>query len=323
MTSQGTRCTRSARRENTPTSPDTSVPRRSSRRAPSRQSAGMRDRATARATTTTETPAALTARMKSMSSTMSPASEIATVRAEKTTVRPARSHGGLGGPHHLLRRELRGGRSLEQGAQLLTEPADHEQAVVDAQSEPEHGDDVDDRGVELQDVGEGQERGEGARDRGDGAEDGEAGGEEAAEHHDHDEEAHGEGDALAALAVDLDLLHDPVDERAQATTFRARRAGVLDERVEDLVDLRRRLGLLRGGDGVVEGDDRREAPRRGVAVEDELEGPVTGRALGHHEGVDRRLDVVDRERGRPRHPPRPVRRSGRRGRHPGRGGCRC
>ena len=51
----------------------------------------MSERATARAMSTTDTPAALTARMKSMSSTIRPASEIATVSAEKMTVRPARS----------------------------------------------------------------------------------------------------------------------------------------------------------------------------------------------------------------------------------------
>ena len=67
MTSHGTRCTTSASRENTPTSPDDSVPRRSSRRAPSVHSAGMSERATARATSTTETPAALTARMNGIS----------------------------------------------------------------------------------------------------------------------------------------------------------------------------------------------------------------------------------------------------------------
>ena len=72
-------------------SPATSVPRRSSRRAPSAHSAGMRVSATASATSTTETPAALIARMNGISSTIRPASEMATVSAENTTVRPARS----------------------------------------------------------------------------------------------------------------------------------------------------------------------------------------------------------------------------------------
>ena len=51
----------------------------------------MRVSATASATSTTETPAALIARMKGIWNTIRPASEIATVSAEKTTVRPARS----------------------------------------------------------------------------------------------------------------------------------------------------------------------------------------------------------------------------------------
>ena len=51
----------------------------------------MSERATARATRTTDTPAALTALMKGISRTIRPPSEMATVRAEKTIVRPARS----------------------------------------------------------------------------------------------------------------------------------------------------------------------------------------------------------------------------------------
>ena len=89
MTSQGTRCTTSASRESTPTSPATSVPFRSSRRAPSAQRAGISESATARATSTTDTPATLTARMNGISRTRRPPSEMATVSAEKTMVRPA------------------------------------------------------------------------------------------------------------------------------------------------------------------------------------------------------------------------------------------
>ena len=47
--------------------------------------------ATASATSTTEMPAADTARMNSMSKNINPANEIATMSAEKITVRPARS----------------------------------------------------------------------------------------------------------------------------------------------------------------------------------------------------------------------------------------
>ncbi len=90
MTTHGIRWTHSASREKTPVSPALSVPRRSSRRAPRAHSAGMRVSATASATSTTETPAALTARMNGISSTIRPASEMATVSAENTTVRPAR-----------------------------------------------------------------------------------------------------------------------------------------------------------------------------------------------------------------------------------------
>ena len=135
MTTHGIRCTTSARREKTPTSPATSVPRRSSRRAPSAHSAGMRERATARATSTTDTPAALTARMNGISSTIRPASEMATVSAENTTVRPARSIVVAVASATCSRVSSATGAPVEQGAHLLAEARHDEQAVVDAQAE--------------------------------------------------------------------------------------------------------------------------------------------------------------------------------------------
>ena len=254
----------------------------------------MSERATARATSTTETPAALTARMKGISSTTSPASEIATMSAENTMVRPARSMVVATASTTCSRVASATGAPSEEGAHLLAEAAHDEQAVVDAQAEAEHGDDVDDGGVEVEDVGERQQRHERARDRRDRAEHREPGGEEAAEHDDHDEEAHRQRDALAALAVGLDLLDDPVDEGAQAAALRAGGAGLLREPVEDGVHLRGRGVLLLGGVRAVEGHDGREAAGCRVAVEHERSGLRARRALGHDERVDGRLDVLDR-----------------------------
>ena len=213
MTSHGTRWTTSASREKTPTSPDDSVPRRRSRRAPSAHSAGISESATARATRTTETPAALTARMNGISRTTSPASEMATMSAENTMVRPARSMVVATAPTTCSRVALGDGGAVEEGAHLLAEAAHDEQAVVDAQAEAEHGDDVDDGGVEVEDVGEAPAATASAP-----AIDATAPntGNPAARKPPNTttmtSEAHRQRDALAALAVGLDLLDDPVDE---------------------------------------------------------------------------------------------------------------
>ncbi len=103
----------------------------------------------------------------------------------------------------------------------------------------EHGDDVDGGRVEVEQVGEAEQRGQRAGDGGDRADDREPGGDEAAEHHDHHGEAHRQGDALAALAVDLDLRDDPVDQAAQPAALVTGGAGLLGQPVEDLVDLPR------------------------------------------------------------------------------------
>ena len=110
-------------------------------------------------------------------------------------------------------------------AQLLTEPADDEQPVVDAQAEPEHGDDVDDRGVEVDDVGEAEQRGSAPPIAAIAPMIGMPGGDEAAEDEHHDEKADRQGDALADAQVRLDLVGDGVDEQANsAGACRSRRA---------------------------------------------------------------------------------------------------
>ena len=293
MTTQGKRCTARASRENTPSSPETSVPRRSSRRAPSTHSAGMRVSATASATTTTDTPARATARTKSICEEQHPRE------------RDRHGDGGeddgpagpvQGAPHrveHLVAGGIGRGSAAEQRTHLLAEPADDEQPVVDAQAEPQHRDDVDRGGVEVEQVREAEQRGQGPRDRGHRPEHREAGREEPAEDEHHEDEADRQRDALAPLAVDLDLLDDPVDEAAQPATFRGRRPGLGDEPVEDGVHLLGGGGLLLGRDVGVQRDDRREAARRRVAVLDEPQGLRARGAAGEDERVDGRVDVLD------------------------------
>ena len=111
--------------------------------------------ATASATSTTEMPAADTARMNSMSKNINPANEIATMSAEKITVRPARSTVALGGQLAILDREIPTAGLPPDRPELLPESGDDQQAVVDAQSETEDGDHIHDRGVEIHHVREG------------------------------------------------------------------------------------------------------------------------------------------------------------------------
>ena len=172
---------------------------------------------------------------------------MATVRAENTTVRPARSIDVAVASATCSRVSSETGAPRSMRAQLLAEARHHEQAVVDAQPEREHGDDVDGGRVEVEQVGEAEQGGQRAGDGRDRADDREPGGDEAAEHHDHHGEAHRQRDALAALAVDLDLRDDPVDQAAQPAALVAGGAGLLGQPVEDLVDGLGGGRLLLGG----------------------------------------------------------------------------
>jgi hypothetical protein len=123
---------------------------------------------------------------------------------------PAEEHGAAGGSEGPLERAVR------LLAQLLTEPAGHEQAVVDAQAQSEHRDHADRTAVEVDEVGEAEEHRQRARDRRDGAGDRQAGGEEAAEHDDHHEQARRQRDDLPRPQVARELTSDLVGDRADA-----------------------------------------------------------------------------------------------------------
>ena len=136
---------------------------------------------------------------------------MATVRPEKMTVRPAestvRAVAAL-----ICSRVMSLAGILGAGAQLLAEAAHGQQAVVDAQAEAEHRDDVDDGRVEVDRVGEGQQGRQRPRDRGDGPQDRHPGRHEAAEHQHHEQKADRQRHALAGAQVLLDLVGDGVDE---------------------------------------------------------------------------------------------------------------
>src|SRR5690606_19788867 len=99
---------------------------------------------------------------------------------------------------------------------LLAVSGDDEEPVVDRQAQPEHGDDVDDDGVQLDDLGEPEQYTEPTGDRGERADEGHARGEEAAEDHDHDEQRQRQRDRLAAGQVGLDLVGDRRDDERDA-----------------------------------------------------------------------------------------------------------
>src|SRR5699024_7196837 len=92
-------------------------------------------------------------------------------------------------------------RPVEDAGDLLAEARDDEQPVVDAQPETEHGDDVHDRRVEVEDMAEAPERRQGPGYRGDRPGDGDARGEEAPEDQHHDDEGHGQREPLTDREV--------------------------------------------------------------------------------------------------------------------------
>ena len=155
-----------------------SAPRAGASAAPaSASSAGTRVSATSSATTTTLTPAAPTARRILAWNTSSPDRLIATVIPENITVRPAVR---IVATSASVRAALvdRVVRHTQMCPQFLPVAGDDQQAVVDAQAQPEHRHDVDHGRVQVDQVGETQQGGESAGDGGDRAEDGHAGGQE-------------------------------------------------------------------------------------------------------------------------------------------------
>ena len=74
---------------------------------------------------------------------------------------------------------------LEPGRALLAEAVHHEEAVIDAESEAEHGGDVDGEHRHVAERGGGEEEDERARHPGERDEKRNAGRHDAAEDHDH------------------------------------------------------------------------------------------------------------------------------------------
>ena len=114
---------------------------------------------------------------------------------------------GEGGEDHGL---ARGGDGLDDGvvqvaaaAAFLAEPADHQQAVVDAEADAEHVDDVDREDRDVTEHGCSDEHGERRDDTGEGDEHRHAGGAQPAEEEDHGQEGDRQSDRFAAQEVVL------------------------------------------------------------------------------------------------------------------------
>ena len=133
-------------------------------------------------------------------------SAAATVHAENTTVRPL-----------LAMVRLHRVGDVEPGAALLTEAADHQQAVVDAEPDAQHHHDV--QRVER-DVGDRRDRTQRDHRREDAAErerERQARGDDAAEHDRHDDDRDRQRDQLGALRVLLGAVGElAVDEQLAA-----------------------------------------------------------------------------------------------------------
>jgi hypothetical protein len=155
------------------------------------------------------------------------------------------------------------------GTELLTEPADHQQRVVHAQTQPEPGREVDREDADAGDMGEHVERGEGGEDRQYGDRQRQQGGDQAAEDEDHQHHRDRYGDRLR----DGEVLAD--------------------------------LGADIGAPGTADADGHRRVVEVAVVTEQSLRVGVGLLVVADHVGEDQRIGAVARaERGRVRAPVR-------------------
>ena len=156
--------------------------------------------------------------------------------------------------------------------ELFAEPADHEQRVVDRQTEPEDGRDVDREGRDVGDRREGAQQAEGTEDGDDADGHREQRGHETAEDHEEQQDQHGHREHLGTHDVGLgEVLHLGEDDDGPADVGRP--SGGSLHQLFDAVDLRLPLLLGRAGEGE---DGEGAAP---VAPE-QAGGDVAGEAVG-------------------------------------------
>ncbi len=210
------------------------------------------------------------------------------------------------------------GRQLGQRAPgLLPVAGDDEQAVVDRQPQPQHREDADHGGVDVHEVGEAEQAGQGAGHRRHRPDDGDARGQEAAEHEDHDRQGQRQGDELAALEVLLDLAGDGLDHLVDAAHLAPGARDLLAdvghqgaEAAHDLLGVRLRQVPVRDDDHrhrVAPGGDVGLAARvlgaEGVRVQDRLDAVRPGQVVGRRddevgEGGVGRVEVLEQGRHR-------------------------
>jgi hypothetical protein len=148
---------------------------------------------------------------------------------------PGDRDGAPGGRHRADDRLL----GVQAPGQLLPEAAHQEQAVVDGQAEAENGDHVDREDGHVGDVGEAAQGGEGAEDRGHPDGEGEAGGGDAAEDHDQQDEQDRHRQGLGAGDVLADPLAVVAPDRGGAAHARLQ-----PRRVQPVLDRREALLAL-------------------------------------------------------------------------------
>ena len=198
--------------------------------------------------------------------------------------RPGRGDGGHHGVVH-----------VEAVAALLAEPVDHQQAVVDAETDPEHVDDVDREDRHVAEPSGADEDGEGRDDAAQRDDERHAGGDQSTEQQDHDHDGDGQGDRLAAEQVVLGCAGEGLahqDVAADEDLW-----GV--EPVREVLDLvgDRFLGVVVEAAG--QGDDRQGGTPVGGPQRVGPRRPRVGHVEHAVEGGDRRQAGGEVASGRP------------------------
>ena len=166
--------------------------------------------------------------------------------------------------HRGAKRRLHVGAAL----QLLAEPADDEQRVVNAQCQPQPGDEVDGVDGDVCEQREGQEATEAEKDRGHAHKDGQARRDEPAEDEQQQHEGDRDGDHLGHHEVRSDALPEGGPGHRGATHQHLHPVGRAREAITQ--GTRRRLGVGGVGHqaheyqaGITGGIDQRPATRPG------------------------------------------------------------
>ena len=253
------------RRQNTPSPLLRPMTRSESTRGPSSPSSAGRSVSAARTlTNTTSAPPSPIERIDMYGMIMRPSRPTTTVRPLKKMERPA-----------VATVVSTASATATAGRELLAEPADHEERVVDADGEAEQRRHVHREHGDVEDLGEQPEDAQGDGDGHAAADDGEGGGHQRPEDEHEHEDRHGDRVALRlAQVLRGALLELRVDGRVAGQVGRELRRLERPAQRRDL-----RLHLLAGAVELEHGEGRRAVARDEARVAGGLRGADAGEAL--------------------------------------------